>query len=241
MTPLTQEFVDQCPIEKGFRMRGLEMTRIEVFVDAAFAFAVTMLIISLDTIPTTWAEVVQAIKSIPAFMLAVVQLVWIWYTHSKWSRRFGLETAWTVTLSAALLIVVLIYIFPLQIMAQGFFAWVSDGYLHVSFDLQSMEELASMFIFLGIGFIALCSTFVLMYRYAGSLKKELRLSDFESHETKTFEYLWTGAAFVGAICVVLALFLPGQYVPYSGFAFALLGIWFPYLRSLRLKSLPTTQ
>jgi hypothetical protein len=31
---LTQEFVDKCPVEGGFRMRGLEMTRIEVFVDA---------------------------------------------------------------------------------------------------------------------------------------------------------------------------------------------------------------
>ena len=39
MTPLTQEFVDGCPKEGVFRMRGLEMTRIEVFVDAAFAFA----------------------------------------------------------------------------------------------------------------------------------------------------------------------------------------------------------
>jgi hypothetical protein len=39
MTPLKQEFVDSCPVEGGFRMRGLEMTRIEVFVDAAFAFA----------------------------------------------------------------------------------------------------------------------------------------------------------------------------------------------------------
>jgi hypothetical protein len=39
MTPLTQEFVDSCPKEGVFRMRGLEMTRIEVFVDAAFAFA----------------------------------------------------------------------------------------------------------------------------------------------------------------------------------------------------------
>ena len=39
MTPLKQEFVDNCPIERGFRLRGMDMTRIEVFVDAAFAFA----------------------------------------------------------------------------------------------------------------------------------------------------------------------------------------------------------
>ncbi len=55
MTPLEQEFIDSCPLEGGFRMRGLDMTRIEVFVDAAFAFAVTMLVISFDAIPTSAA------------------------------------------------------------------------------------------------------------------------------------------------------------------------------------------
>ena len=219
-------------------MRGLDMTRIEVFVDAAFAFAVTMLVISFDAIPTSWAEVLLAIKSIPAFILSVIQMVWIWYTHNKWSRRFGLETAWTVTLSSALLIVVLIYIYPMRIMAQGLFAWLSNGYLTVSFDLQSMDELAALFIFLGIGFIALCLVFVLMYRYAGSLKKKLLLNDFESHETKTQEFIWMGAAGIGAICIILALFLPRELVPLSVFAFALLGVWFPYLRSRRRKTAP---
>lgn len=219
-------------------MRGLEMTRIEVFVDAAFAFAVTMLVISFDAIPTSWPEVVLAIKSIPAFVLSVVQLVWIWYTHNKWSRRFGLETAWTVALSSALLIVVLIYVFPLRILAQGFFAWVSNGYLYVSFELQSLEELASMFIFLGFGFVALCLVFVLMYHYAGSLRKELHLSDFELHEAKTLEYMWVGASGTGALCILLAIFLPVHLVPYCGFAFSLLGFWFPFLRSRRLKTAP---
>ena len=45
MYALTQDFVDACPIEHGFRLRGLEMTRTEVFVDAAFAFALTLLVI----------------------------------------------------------------------------------------------------------------------------------------------------------------------------------------------------
>jgi hypothetical protein len=72
-----------------------------------------------------------------------------------------------------------------------------------------------------------------MYRYAASLKLELRLSEFELHETKTLEYLWLGAAGVGVICIVLALTLQQSLVPYSGFAFALLSVWFPLLRARR--------
>jgi len=238
MTPLKQEFIDSCPVEGGFRMRGLEMTRIEVFVDAAFAFAITMLVISFDAIPTSYEEVILAIKGIPAFIIAVIQLVWIWYTHNKWSRRYGLETAWTVTLSAALLIVVLIYIYPMRIMAQGFFAWISRGYFHISFEPIMLEELSDMFVFLGIGFVALCLVFVLMYHYAGSLKKELRLNTFESYETRTLEYLWLGAAAVGVVSIILAITLPLQFVPFSGFAFALLGAWFPYMRLRRARNIP---
>lgn len=238
MTPLNQEFIDNCPLEGGFRMRGLKMTRIEVFVDAAFAFAVTMLVISFDAIPTTHAEMMLAIKSIPAFIFSVIQLVWIWYTHNKWSRRYGLDTALTTVLSAALLSVVLIYIYPMRIMAQGFFSWITDNYLIVRFELSSWDDLADMFVFLGIGWVALCLVFVLMYWYAGSLKKELRLNDFESHETKTLGYMWMGAASVGVICIVLAMFLPRPYVTFSGFAFSLLGVWFPYVRYLRNKTVP---
>lgn len=238
MMPLRQSFVDSCPVEGVFRMRGLEMTRIEVFVDAAFAFAVTMLVISFDAIPRSYEEMILAIKSIPAFVVAVVQLVWIWHAHNKWSRRFGLDTAMTVALSAALLIVVLIYVYPMRVMAGGMFSWLSRDYLPSNFDPISMNELSHMFVFLGIGFIALCLVFVLMYRYAATLAQELRLNVSEVHEALTVQIMWLGAAGIGLMSVVLALALPARFVPYSGFVFFLLGPWFPFVRYLRLKSRP---
>ena len=35
--------LDALPRLGGFRLRGMEMTRLETFIDAAFAFAITML------------------------------------------------------------------------------------------------------------------------------------------------------------------------------------------------------
>jgi hypothetical protein len=238
MTPLTQKFVDSCPIEKGFRMRGLEMTRLEVFIDAAFAFAVTMLVISFDSIPRSYEEVMLAVKSIPAFILAVAQLVWIWHTHNVWSRRFGLDTTYTVFISAALLVVVLIYVYPMRIMAGGMFAWISSDYLPSNFNFITLDELRDMFVFLGIGFIALSAVFVQMYRYATRLKDGLRLSDYELFVSKTVTIMWSGAAVIGLICVILALVLPLRFVPFSGFSFALLAFWFPQVRVRRGKSAP---
>ena len=238
MTPLTQKFVDNCPIERGFRMRGLEMTRLEVFIDAAFAFAVTMLVISFDSIPRSYDEVMLAVKSIPAFIVAVAQLVWIWHTHNVWSRRFGLDTNYTVFISTALLVVVLIYVYPMRIMAGGMFAWLSGDYLPSNFTSITFEELRDMFVFLGIGFIALSAVFVQMYRYAARLKEGLRLSDYELFVSRTVVIMWCGAAVIGLICVLLAMFLPRQLVPYAGFSFMLLAIWFPLVSTKRRKSAP---
>ena len=155
-----------------------------------------------------------------------------------WSRRFGLDTAYTVLISAALLIVVLIYVYPMRIMAGGMFAWLTSDYLPSNFSFISLDQLREMFIFLGIGFIALCLVFVEMYRYASSLKTELLLNQHELFESRTRAFMWSGAACIGLILVILAITVPTPLVPYSGFAFCLLAVWFPLARSWRNRSAP---
>lgn len=206
------------------------MTRIEVFVDAAFAFAVTMLVISFDHIPANFQEMVEAIKTIPAFILAASQLIWIWYEHSKWSQRYGLEDVPTVILSGALLAVILVYIYPLRVMLAGLMGWVSNGYFPYAFTMRSYEELSGMFMFMGIGFTTLSIIFYLMYRYARSKAEGLLLSAFELHETRTVELIWLGIASTGLLAVFFAQVLPDPYIQFSGFSFFLIGVWIPWVR-----------
>lgn len=214
------------------------MTRIEVFIDAAFAFAVTMLVISFDRIPQSFDEIVVAIKDIPGFIVAVIQLVWIWHAHSQWSERYGLRDAKTVALSTALLIVVLIYIYPMRIMLTGMFSWLSGGYLPSNFRLESVEELASMFVFLGCGFVAFCVVFLLMYRHAIVRKVELKLSQFEIYTTETSALVWSGSAVIGVISIVFALTFPPDLLPFAGFGYALMGAWIPLAMMYRVRSQP---
>ena len=238
MISLSQEFVDGCPVEKGFRLRGLEMTRTEVFVDAAFAFALTLLVISFDAIPGNWEEVILAIKNIPAFVVAVAQLVWIWYEHSVWSKRYGLDDAMTVFLSAMLLIVMLVYIYPMRMMAGGMFAWFTNSYLPQPFELETWDQLSGMFIFLGVGFAALCMVFVLLHLYAARRRDELRLSPAELFSTRTAAGIWAGSAFVGMASVAAAVTLPPAWVPFAGFVYFLIGAWIPLFSSWRQKRKP---
>jgi hypothetical protein len=118
------------------------------------------------------------------------------------------------------------------------FAWLTGDYLPSNFSFISLDQLRDMFIFLGIGFIALSLVFVQMYRYAIRLKDELLLSEFEVFVSRTLMIMWSGAAVIGLICVVLAIILPRQFVPFSGFALMLLWPWFPLVRARRGRTAP---
>lgn len=225
--PLSDEFLAQCPIEDDIRLRGKDMTRIEVFVDAAFAFALTMLVISFDRIPESFDEIVLAIKGIPAFVVAVIQLVWIWHTQSQWSERYGLRDFGTVVLSTALLIVMLVYIYPMRIMFESMFAYITRDYLPSSFRITSVEDVRWMFVFMGVGLAAICLVFSLMYRHALRKADTLRLSTSESYFTQTTAIVWLGSAVVCLVPAGLGLTLSQNYLAFSGMGFALLGVWIP--------------
>lgn len=231
MQAITPEFLERCPERDGFRQRGSEMTRIEVFVDAAFAFAVTLLVISFDAIPQTFPEMVTAIKMIPAFVAAVAQLVWIWYTHTVWCQRYGLDDGPTVWLSALLLTVVLIYIYPMRVLLEGLFMWVSGGFFPSSFELSSLNELRFMFVFMSIAFTALCAVFMAMYGYANRRADELQLNTHERKWTTKIIWEWAGCGVIALACAVLAMLLPERFVPWSGFTYALIGVWIPMVES----------
>ncbi len=241
MIQLTKTFVDNCLVDNGFRLRGCQMTRIEVFVDAAFAFAITMLVISFDTIPDSYEKMIEAIKSIPAFLLAVGQLMWIWHTHNIWIKRYGLDDTRTVILSTMLLSVILIYIYPMRVMLQGMFAWLSSSFLPSGFKTITLNELSDMFVFLGIGFFALCLLFVSMYHYAYQQAEKLLLNEYELFETRTLKIIWSGCALTGLLMAITAKIVPEPLIPFSGFTLTLMAFYIPWVRFYRAKNNPVKE
>lgn len=234
MQVLNEQFIEQCPVENGFRLRGEAMTRIEVFVDAAFAFAVTMLVISIDQTPRSVQELMAISKSIPAFILSVALLAYIWHHHSIWSKRFGMEDGKTVLLSVALVMVVLVFMYPLKMMFSDLFSWITNGYLPSQYVITRYEELRFMFIFFAIGFALISFLFMTFYNHALRYKVELKLSAIEVHNTGSDKIFLIAMLMICLLALLLSMTVPGQWIPYTGFVYVLnwpLGYWIQYRRN----------
>src|SRR3954467_10958431 len=119
--------LDALPRLNGFRLRGLEMTRLETFIDAAFAFAVTMMVIASERVPDDINSLLAAFKNVPAFIASVAVLGIFWRGHWLWSRRYGLEDGVSILISWALLVTILIYIYPLRAIFGSMFYLLSAG------------------------------------------------------------------------------------------------------------------
>ena len=134
----SEKDLEKLPRKQGFRLRGLEMTRLETFIDAAFAFAITILVISINDLPKNYQELVRALKDIPAFAGSFAIIMSVWVSHRKWSRRYGLEDMISILISLVLIFIMLVYVYPLKLLFSVLFAWISGGWLPSQFSLHKM-------------------------------------------------------------------------------------------------------
>ena len=154
--------------------RTHEISRIEAFSDAVFAFALTLLVVSLQ-VPKSYDELMNLMSGFPAFACCFGVLLWIWYEHNLFFRRYGLQDPYTVLLNGTLLFVVMFYVYPLKFMFDsGFSQFIpkaSQGAVPMT-----LAQLARASAIYGLGFVALFIMFALLYRHAYRKRHELGLT-----------------------------------------------------------------
>lgn len=184
------------------------MTRTETFVDAAFAFSVTLLVISVGSMPSDMDALRDAFKSVPAFAMSFAIIAVFWYQHHRWSRRYGLDDAVSVLLSLLLVFLILVYVYPLRIMADSVMHTVSAGWLPAGLAFSSPGDLVFVYLVYGVGFAALSGVLWLLNLHAWRLRETLRLSLVERMDAQADLFAIGFMSTMGLASALLALALP---------------------------------
>ena len=203
----------QLPREDGFRLRGQQVTRLETFVDAAFAFALTLLVIAGDSLPDSFAELRGALRRTPVCVLCFVLIAMFWSGHNRWSRRFGLEDGWSTVLSMAMVLAVLVYVYPLRMVIASGLHVLTGGFVPSDLRLDGDDvawDLQTCFIIYGLGFGVLAGVLALLNLHALRRADALRLDAVERAETRGeigVQLLMVAAALLSVLASVLVLWL----------------------------------
>lgn len=201
--------------------RRHDISRLEAFSDAAFAFALTLLVVSLS-VPRSYDELIQLIAGFPSFACCFALLVWIWYEHNLFFRRYGLQDSWTVFLNGALLFVVLFYVYPLKFMFDSMFAQFSPPWAArvVPMTFSQLWRASAIY---GLGFVFLFIMFALLYRHAYRKRDDLKLTPLEVFDVKMYAGHHLVSVSVGLIVVIAAFVLPARLAFLSPICFGLMG------------------
>lgn len=232
--------LDALPRLRGFRLRGIQMTRLETFIDAAFAFAITMLVIAVNQIPDNIDQLFDAFRHVPAFIASVAIIGIFWRGHWLWSRRYGLEDGTSIFISWAMLVTILIYIYPLKAIFESMWFLLSDGRVGQRLGLtsESQETQArTLFAIYALGFIAIALEILLLNLRAWQLREPLQLNALEKYITRTELTGWSVPIGVGIVSLALALMLPVEQIAWSGWVYFSMIVLVPLHRRWRSRRL----
>lgn len=222
--------LSRLPVQQGFRLRGEAVTRLETFVDAAFAFAATLLVVSFDAMPDSFAELYDALRRLPAFLAGFAILMLFWHSHHRFSRRFGLEDGVVITLSLALVAVTLFYVYPLRMVMSAAMHYFTAGWAPSEFAVDSFTEFRLIFVIYGLGFAALSGLMAALNLHAARHAQALRLDAAESLMAKSEVVVHLILMACAGLSIAVALLQPpriGWTQALPGMAYALLGLVLP--------------
>src|ERR687894_2580032 len=212
--------------EEGFSWRGEEVSRIEGFSDAVFAFAVTLLVVSLE-VPNTFDELLATMRGFFAFAISGWLLYSVWCDHYRFFRRYGLQDNVTMHLSSVLLFVVLFYVYPLKFL----FTALMDELLGISTQVGSstrdvVETIRAgqwplLIVLFGVGFVVVQLVFFLLYWRAYALREMLELDAYEASITRQEIQGYLLLAGVGLASIAIALLGGEEASSWAGWVYLL--------------------
>lgn len=148
------------------RFRPVEIQRLDAFVDAAFAFAVSLLIIAGAEPLRSFDDLQAALTRIPAFACGFALIALFWLGHRIWSGLAPARDGWATALSLMIVFAVLVFVFPLRLLIETATHFISGGLLPGKGLISSLAELRWTYVIYGTGFGLLSVLYALLFGHA---------------------------------------------------------------------------
>ncbi len=122
--------------------------RLNTLVDAAFAFALTLMVTGGGQAARDLAGLDQVLREAPSFLVGFILITMFWHAHVRWRR---LQTEGGVLASLLLVFLVLIYVHPLRVMTLSLADFLGLG----AGPALTIDSARRLFVFYGLGFMSL--------------------------------------------------------------------------------------
>ncbi|MDX2233556.1 MAG: TMEM175 family protein [Hyphomonadaceae bacterium] len=211
--------------------------RIDNFVDSAFAFAVTLLVIATDAPPTNVEELKAALLKAPGFAMGFALVAMFWWTHRSYARVRP-EGAVPLLISLAIVFVMLVYVYPLRLFADVFVAFVTGDAQAGGSPVRTLATMRDLYLIYGAGFTALAVLFTVAFAHAGAAARG-RGDDAVRRYAGDGAAIWVVLVMAGALSIGLAAAVPFDTplaVGLPGMAYALIPVGVGIVTALRARS-----
>jgi uncharacterized membrane protein len=195
---------------------------VEALSDMVFAFALTLLVVSADP-PSSFAELNTQLWGLPGFAAAFAILLIIWHSHYVFFRRYALEDAWTTTLNAGLLFLILFFVYPLKYLATMLSRFVQSLAQGAPTAPLTLYEARDALVMLSIGYALVFLVFALLYGHALNRRAELALTPQEIALSRFSLWQQNVHVFIGTAVAISASIAPFWMAPLMGFIYCLIG------------------
>jgi uncharacterized membrane protein len=200
---------------------GIEAGRLDMFVDGAFAFTLTLLAIGGETIPNTAEKLLHILAGVPAAALCFAQIAWMWHGHVQWRHLCTRSTRTGLLLSLLLVFFALIFVYPLHMVFGTALYGLSGGVLSSDVAVRLSNDARTMFVCYGLAYIAMAGTLTMLYRHAAHLWP---VGSEERRQAGIRMVAWSVPTAVGLLSALTALLVPERLLGVAGFEYALLGL-----------------
>jgi uncharacterized membrane protein len=191
-------------------------TRLEAFSDAMFAFAATLLVVSLE-VPRQFDQLQANLRLFVPFALSFAALYFIWIAHTNFFRRYPLGDSYSVVVNGVLLFTVLFFVYPLKFITIAIVS-IFTGQRGITLD---GSQVGSLFVIYGIGWTIVFLCMALLYNHAKTKRETLGLTPVEAYDAATHSRHYLMFVVAGVVSIVLAELVIGVQYAVPAFAYLL--------------------